>query len=200
VTVVFLKALASFMLQFPRVAKMAKAELILQELKDCGVTHVIGLPDNSSATLLALLSEGSEILTVPVTREAEAFGVAAGLWIGGKAPLVLIQNTGLLESGDSFRGTVMRMRIPLVCLITYRGYSKRGGLRFDPIAEYLNAESLSRPDLDSAALITEPTLKAWGIPFDFLHQDTDIPKISDASKRARALSQPVAILITNNMG
>jgi sulfopyruvate decarboxylase subunit alpha len=188
------------MLQFPRVAKMPKAELILQELKDCGVTHVIGLPDNSSATLLALLSEGSEILTVPVTREAEAFGVAAGLWIGGKAPLVLIQNTGLLESGDSLRGTVMRMRIPLVCLVTYRGYSKKGGLRFDPIAEYLNAESLSRPDLDSAALITEPTLKAWGIPFDFLHQDTDIPKISDASKRARALSQPVAILITNNMG
>jgi sulfopyruvate decarboxylase subunit alpha len=178
---------------------MAKAELILQELKDCRVTHVIGLPDNSSAPLLALLREDSEILTVPVTREAEAFAVAAGLWIGGKAPLVLIQNTGLLESGDSLRGTVMRMRIPLVCLITYRGYSKRGGHRFDRFAEDLNAESLSRPDLDSAALITEPTLKAWGIPFDFLHQDKDILKISAAFKRARALSQPVAILITNNM-
>ena len=178
---------------------MAKAELILQELKDCKVTHVIGLPDNAAAPLLALLREDPGILTVPVSREAEAFGVAAGLWIGGKAPLVLIQNTGLLESGDSLRGTVMRMRVPLVCLITYRGYSKRGGHRFDPLAEDLNAEFLSRPDLDSAGLITEPTLKAWGIPFDFLHHDTDILKISEAFKRAKALSQPVAVLITNNM-
>jgi len=187
------------MLQFASVAKMAKAELILQKLKDCGVTHVIGLPDNSSAPLLALLRENSKILTVPVTREAEAFGVAAGLWIGGMTPLVLIQNTGLLESGDSLRGTVLRMRVPLVCLITYRGYSKRGGHRCDPFAEDLNAESLSRPDRDSAALITEPTLKAWGIPFDFLHQDTDVLKISDAFKSAKALSRPVAILITKNM-
>jgi sulfopyruvate decarboxylase subunit alpha len=187
------------MLQFLRVAKMAKAKLILQELKDCKVTHVIGLPDNSSAPLLALLSEDRDILTVPVAREAEAFALAAGLWMGGKAPLVLIQNTGLLESGDSLRGTVMRMRIPLVCLITYRGYSKMADHRFDPFAENLDAEALSRPDLDSAALVTEPTLKAWGLPFDFLHQDTDIPKISDAFKKAKALSQPVAILITKNM-
>jgi len=48
-----------------------------------------------------------------------------------------------------------------------------------------NAETLSRAQLDSAALITENTLAAWGLPFDFLHADVDIPKISDAFRERK---------------
>jgi sulfopyruvate decarboxylase subunit alpha len=177
---------------------MARAELILQELKKCKVTDIIGLPDNSSAALLELLRQDAFIRLHSVTREGEAFALAAGLWIGGKHPLVLIQNTGLLESGDGIRGTVLRMRIPILCLVTYRGYAKTQ--RYSgPLPEKLNAEILGRPELDSVALMTEPTLNAWGLPFDFLHSDDDVPKISGALAQAQQTSGPTVLLVTCDM-
>jgi len=176
---------------------MAQAQLVLDTLRYHGVTDVVSLPDNSSAALLLLLRESSDIRMLSVTREGEAFALAAGLWMGGRNPLVLIQNTGLLESGDSLRGTLLRMRIPVVCLVTYRGYAKLA--RWGSPAPEPSPEILSRPDLDSVAVMTEPTLRAWGMPFDFLHTDDDVSKISAAFAQAQKLSAPVAVLVTQDM-
>lgn len=176
---------------------MAQAQLVLDSLCRHGVTDVVSLPDNSSAALLARLRESTEIRLLSVTREGEAFALAAGLWIGGRNPLVLIQNTGLLESGDSLRGTLLRMRIPVVCLVTYRGYAKLA--RWGTPPPEPNPEILSRPELDSVAVMTEPTLRAWGMAFDFLHTDNDISKISVAFAQAPKLSAPVVLLITQEM-
>ena len=175
---------------------MAQAKLVLDVLSRHGVTDVVSLPDNSSAALLALIRQSGDIRLLSVTREGEAFALAAGLWLGGRNPLVLIQNTGLLESGDSLRGTLVRMRIPVVCLVTYRGYAKLALLGAPPDP---SPEVLSRPDLDSVAVMTEPTLRAWGLPFDFLHTNEDIAKISTAFAEAQKLSAPVAVLVTQDM-
>jgi hypothetical protein len=48
-------------------------------------------------------------------------------------------------------------------------------------------------------LITEPTLQAWGLPYDFMHDDEDIPKIPKAFEMAREASRPHALLITKDM-
>jgi len=48
-----------------------------------------------------VLPGGLRVITqsMPAARS-----VAAGLFVGGKTPIILIQNTGMLESGDSLRG------------------------------------------------------------------------------------------------
>jgi sulfopyruvate decarboxylase TPP-binding subunit len=178
---------------------VTQARLVLEELMRNKVTHVVGLPDNASARLFELLEKENNIRLVRVTREGEAFAIAAGLWIGGVIPAVLVQNTGFFESGDSFRGTVTRMRAPLVCLITYRGYGKMSAANAGSSGEAPDAEVLSSAHLDSAALITEPTLTAWGLPFDFLHADEDVPKISEAFRKAEERAHPFAILITRDL-
>jgi sulfopyruvate decarboxylase subunit alpha len=179
---------------------MICAKSVGEELKACGVTHVVGLVDNASAALLALLANDDSIRFIGVTREGEAFALASGLWIGGKTAVVVAQNTGFLESGDGLRGTAQRMRIPLVCLITYRGYEKmrRPSAKAEP--RPWTIEEFSRADLDSAAIITEPTLNAWNVPFDFLETDADLPKIGRAFSRAERESRPVALLVTADMG
>ena len=176
---------------------MAKARSIVEALCGAGVTDLVGLPDNSSAALFSLLKEGGDPVIRLVTREGEAFAMAAGLWMGGRVPAVLIQNSGLLESGDSFRGTVQRMRVPLLCLITFRGYAKLE--RVGPRPDKLDPDLVSRPDVDSAALLTEPTLHAWGLPFDYLHDEQDVPKVNAWVEKAHRLSAPVALLVTRNM-
>jgi sulfopyruvate decarboxylase subunit alpha len=172
---------------------LVHARLILEALRREQVTHVVTLPDNASGALLAMLSPSESPRLLGVTREGEAFALASGLWVGGANPLVLIQNTGLLESGDALRGTAMRMRVPLVCLVTYRGYASLVALP-GPAAP-LDGKALSRPDVDSTALLTEPTLAAWGIPYGFLHRDDDVPRIGEAFRQAALLEQPVALLI-----
>ena len=96
----------------------------LRTLVATGITHVVGLPDSISGPLFDAVDKHPAMRLVTVTREGEAFAIACGLWIGGAHPLVVIQNTGFLESGDSLRGTAQRMAAPIPVLITGRGYGK----------------------------------------------------------------------------
>jgi sulfopyruvate decarboxylase subunit alpha len=175
------------------------ARSVLEELKACGVTFCVGLADTALGPLAALLKHDRSVRFVPVTREGEAFALAAGLWVGGENAVILAQNTGLLESGDGLRGTVQRMRVPVLCLVTYRGYASLRGKGAPLPSRPRLPDDFSRAALDSAALITEPTLEAWGVPFGLLESDSDLPKIRRYFRRARRESRATALLVTRNM-
>jgi thiamine pyrophosphate-dependent acetolactate synthase large subunit-like protein len=174
------------------------ARLILDELRRQRVTDVLGVPDNASKALLDLLAAEPAIRLLTVTREGEAFAIASGLWVGGRTPVLLIQNTGLLEAGDALRGTAMRMRVPLVCLVTVRGHARMAARGLPPSTESVDAELLSQPDLDSVAVLTEPTLRAWGLPWEVLATDEDVPRLATAFRRGQEGERPVAVLITSD--
>ena len=171
-----------------------QATTLLAELVRLGVSHVIGLPDNGSAALFQVVEDSPDVTLLQVTREGEAFAIASGLWMGGGHPVVLIQNTGLLESGDSLRGTAIRMGVPLLCLIGYRGYATVQALGRDGL-DSVTPEKMIRSDLDSVALITEPTLQAWGVPFRLYRSDSNLPRVREAWERAHRKSRPVALLL-----
>lgn len=178
---------------------MLRAKTLLRQLKNLGISHLVGLPDNASAALFQLLETDDDISALTVTREGEAFSIAAGLWIGGCKPAVLIQNTGLLESGDAFRGTVQRMRVPLLCFVTYRGYSKMTTAGISPKTGRRDIDSLSSSQLDSVALVTEPTLKAWGLPYCYLQNEKQMEEIRSACRKAEEGSRPVGLIIPENL-
>lgn len=159
---------------------MASAQKIVNELKKQDITHVIGVPDNGSARIYELLRSEPEIEVITVTREGEAFAIASGLYVGGKSPVIIIQNTGFLESGDAIRGTVVNMRVPVVVFIGYRGYHNR-----DEDGQWI----------DSVASFLEPTLKAWNLPYEMLETDADIPCIQRAFEKTASTSLPAAVLL-----
>ena len=159
---------------------MASAEKIVNAFKKQGITHAVGVPDNGSARIYELLRADSGIEVITVTREGEAFAVASGLYVGGKKPVIIIQNTGFLESGDAIRGTVVNMRVPVVVFIGYRGFHNR-----DADGQWI----------DSVASFLEPTLKAWQLPYELLETDDEMSCISRAFERAEATSLPAAILL-----
>jgi len=170
----------------------------LEALRSAGITHVVGIPDNTSGPLFDVLAsvEGAPPRLVMVTREGEAFAIASGLWMGGASPLVVVQNTGFLESGDSIRGTALRMGAPIPVVITGRGYAKmeREGLQPDAPR---TTELLTRPDVDSVALFTEPTLDAWGIPYAAAGPEEDrVDGISSTIERAQRAGRTVALVLT----
>ena len=94
---------------------------IIEELKKNSFTHVVWLPDSETNFMYQLLTSEPTLDLVPVCREGETMAIAAGLWVGGKKPVVLIQNTGIFEAGDSIRGLGLDVNQPLVMLVGYRG-------------------------------------------------------------------------------
>lgn len=181
-------------------AALPGAREALRCLTARGASHVIGVPDNGTAPLFAAAAADPAVTSLVVSREGEAFAIAAGLWIGGAQPVVVIQNTGLLESGDALRGTVTRMGVPLVCIIGYRGAASLAragaGEAAEPAAE---PELLRRADVDSAAVMTLPTLRAWGVPTEHL-RGADLAALDRAWDRATAEQRPVAVLLHTRFG
>ena len=159
---------------------MASAQNIVNALKEQGITHAVGVPDNGSALIYERLRAEPDIEVITVTREGEAFAIASGLYVGGKQPVIIIQNTGFLESGDAIRGTVVNMQVPVVIFIGYRGYHNR-----DAEGQWI----------DSVATFLEPTLKAWRLPYEMLETEADIGCIARAFAKAKATSLPAAILL-----
>ncbi len=173
------------------------AARLIERLVALGTTHVVGIPDNDTAQVFERLCGHPTIRLLSVTREGEAFAIAAGLWIGGQQSVVIIQNTGLLESGDSLRGTAGRMGVPLLCLVGYRGYAKMLAAKLATLPRPYDAATLTRADVDSVALLTEPTLAAWGVPFWRHDSDIDTDKVvPHAFETAAQQSQPTVVLLT----
>src|SRR5690606_22220240 len=116
--------------------------------------------------------EGSpDFQLVRVCREGEAWAVASGLYIGGKRPLVMIQNTWLFESGDALRNALFDLKLPLYALIGYRSY-------------------LVPNSTDSAKQFTEPVLKAWGIDYVLLDSPAAWPKFAEHFRACQAAGKP----------
>ena len=171
-------------------------DALFERLLAAGVTDAVGLPDSVTAPLMARFVEHEATRWIPVTREGEAFAVAAGLWVGGRTPVVVIQNTGLLESGDSLRGVAVRMGVPLLCVVTYRGRGAMQRAGWDG-SEAPDRSWLVRPDVDSTALLTEPTLQAWGVPYRIYESVDDV---DDAWRTAEEERRPVVLLISKSTG
>ena len=155
---------------------------ILAELKKNKITHVVWLPDSETNFMYHQLTADPDVDLIPVCREGETMAVAAGLWLGGQKPVVLIQNTGVFESGDSIRGLGVDVNQPLVMLVGYRGWDRHGATR------------------DSAAKFIEHILYAWGINYYLVENDEDASRISEAMEEADRTQKPVAVLVGSEFG
>ena len=158
-------------------ADILRPETLIEEFKKNGVTHVVTIPDSETNYLYELMLDQDWLDVVPISREGEAPSTAFGLNVAGKTPVCLIQNTGMMEAGDSIRGMALDAGFPLVMVIGYRGWTRRGATP------------------DTVAIYTEPFLHAFGIEYFQVETDTDGTRISQAFDLARSTKRPVIVLI-----
>jgi sulfopyruvate decarboxylase subunit alpha len=155
---------------------MISGTQIEQTLQQLGITHVVWLPDSAIGQWEDALEQSQEVRLVRVCREGEAWAVAAGLYLGGQRPLVMIQNTGLLESGDALRNVLFDMKLPLYSIIGYRSY-------------------LVENSPDTARKFTEPILAAWGLDYVLLKGDEPLRQLVEHFRACQAASRPGVALL-----
>lgn len=150
---------------------------VVSALEDCGVTHVVWIPDSDLGRWQNDLENSPQLRLVRACREGEAIAVAAGLILGGQKPIVCMQCTGFFEAGDTLRNVVHDLHLPLFTLIGVRSY-------------FAHQQGKTR---DSAPVFTEPILQAWQIPYTILtenHTAQDLAKAwceAQEEKRAGAV-------------
>jgi sulfopyruvate decarboxylase TPP-binding subunit len=148
-------------------------------LREGGVTHVVWLPDSELGTWQSALLAEPSLSLLRVCREGEAIALAAGLYVGGKKPVVMIQCTGLFDAGDALRNVVHDLKLPLFFVIGVRSWLAHRAGR----------------SADTCPVFTEPIVQAWRLPFVLLDDQATAADLAAAYRRARAENRAGAALI-----
>lgn len=91
-------------------------------LHAAGSRDVVYVPDNPLSHVLAeLAGRYSDVRRILATREEEAFGIAAGLYLGGRRPTVMLQSSGLGNSLNAIGTLVIPYQIPMLIVVSMRG-------------------------------------------------------------------------------
>lgn len=148
-------------------------------LRQCGVTHVVWVPDSELGKWEPALSGGDGLTLIRPCREGEAIGIAAGLYLGGQHPVVAVQCTGLFEAGDALRNVLYDLRLPLFFVIGVRSYYAHRAVK----------------STDSCPVFTEPILRAWQLRYVILEQRHTAADLTTAYREAQAENRAGAVLI-----
>ncbi|MBY8986028.1 MAG: sulfopyruvate decarboxylase subunit alpha [Candidatus Lokiarchaeota archaeon] len=94
---------------------------LYEVIKNSKIDLILSLPCIMLKNLLLLIEEKNEIQHIPITREEEGVGIAAGAYLGGKFPAILMQNSGLGNSINAIKSLLQLFKIPIVFIMSHRG-------------------------------------------------------------------------------
>lgn len=154
---------------------------IVEAIKRSGVEFVVSVPDRvTSETVLRRVASDSTLRLVRVCKEDEGVSICAALSFCDKRAVLLMQNTGLLDSVNALRGIAVEYRLPVVMMVGLLAHESDA-----PPAQSRNY----------GVRIVTPILDAMGIEYEFLHGAGDEQRIAPAIERAYANSIPLALLV-----
>ena len=157
---------------------MFTGQQLARMMLDIGVTHIVTLPDSTIGAWGDAMEGVSELKVVRVCREGEAWGIAGGLYLGGATPMVLIQCTGLFESGDALRNIVHDWELPILSIIGYRSYLDQSVLPGDTCLTF-----------------TEPILDAWRLEYRLITAPEQYDEMRAFLRDSRQAGRPGVALI-----
>lgn len=143
--------------QPPRAPRWASG--VSDGVSAAGVTDVVYVPDNPlSFVLRELQTRHRDVRQVLAMREEEAFGIAAGLYLGGRKPSVMLQSSGLGNSVNALGTLIVPYEIPMLIVVSMRGgdmewnpVQEPMGSAVRPIFDALDIRHLTVPDTDSVS-------------------------------------------------
>lgn len=154
---------------------------IIEALKQAGVSHVAALPDiTTSDGLLWPLSQDADLKLIRLSKEDEGVSICAALGYCEKRAVLLMQQTGLMDSLNNIRAVGCDYEQP-ICMVV-------GLLGKEPDKAPTESRSFG-------VRIIEPILDAMEIDHILIEESGDIAKLPPAIDRAYENSRPMVALI-----
>jgi phosphonopyruvate decarboxylase len=143
-----------------------------------GFDFFTGVPCSLVEDLIAALETHPRFPWLAAVREDVAVGLAAGAWLGGRRPVVVMQNSGLGTSLNALASLSLMYGLPALLLVTWRGYQGK-----DAPEHILMGE------------ISPGLLDLLGIPYRVLSPDSVEEHLAWATRELDAREIPVALLV-----
>ncbi len=148
------------------------------------VDHVVTVPDWVQLSLHERLQRGVEgIRLLNCANENQTVTVAAGLTIGGKRPILMMQNQGLYNCMNTLRAVCLDAHIPMVFMVGQFG------------REFDNLGQPATQSRRTMVRIMEPFLSSIDVPFHRLDSAADLPRMDEAFEQAEAQRTAVVLLV-----
>src|SRR3954470_6323440 len=98
------------------------AQGVCAGVQAAGSRDVVYVPDNPLSHVLRVFEQRyPDVRVILATREEEAFGIAAGLSLGGRLPTVMLQSSGLGNSLNALTSLLIPYQIPVLMVVSMRG-------------------------------------------------------------------------------
>ena len=127
-----------------------------------------------------------DVHTTLATREEEAFGIAAGLYLGGARPTVMLQSSGLGNSLNALTSLLIPYQIPVLIVISMRGDEGEWNAAQVPMGRAI------RPILDSMGIphLTSDTADGTADVVRLVGQTAFATRLPGACLLSRRLTAP----------
>ena len=163
------------------------ASAIFQRLQAQGISHVVTVPDFVQFSLHAQLAQNpTAIRSIFAASEDQAVTTAAGLWMTGAKPVVLVQNQGLYKCTNTLRAVCMDAGVPLLFMVG------QFGREVGNVGQHMTQSSRSMVRL------MLPYLDALGVSHWTLEEDRDLDAIQEASTHALDKETAAVVLVSRH--
>jgi sulfopyruvate decarboxylase subunit alpha len=152
------------------------AERFVDALQAAGVDFFTGVPCSLVKSVIAELERRG--IYHGETREDAALGVAAGAYLGGRLPAVVMQNSGLGVSLNALGSLHLSYELPVLLVVTWRGFAGKDA-----------PEHLVMGD------VMPRLLDLFGVPWRAPAVDEVPDAVAWAADTARATRKPVALVV-----
>ena len=152
-------------------------------LKKCGINLVSAMPETWLVPLIRMIEDDHEMTLLRLAREEEGVGISAGAHLAGVRSAILLQNHGFLASINAVVSLALLYKIPLLLLISYRGYFGD-----------------KDPWQAQGGIVTEPVLRSLSIPYEAVNEPSQVDRsIRDAITWTESSLHPMALLFTRKL-
>jgi sulfopyruvate decarboxylase subunit alpha len=155
---------------------------LYEMIKESGIDIILSVPCIMLKGLLEILDESSAIQHISVTREEEGVGIAAGAYLGGRFPALLMQNSGLGNSINAIKSLLELYKITVVFIMSHRGTEGEKIMAQIPMGE-----------------LTPKLLDCIEIRKFVIDSMEKIPDIKAAVDHSKSSKKSVAILLTRSL-
>jgi sulfopyruvate decarboxylase subunit alpha len=150
----------------------------LDLLERHGYDFFTGVPCSLFAGVTRILDDEPRYGYVSAAREDAALGLAAGAYLGGRQPVVLMQNSGLGVSVNALLSLHQLYDIPALIVVSWRGQ-----------------DGCDAPEHLIMGRVTAPFLQLLEIPFEVFDPSSIDAQLRSLTATMRTTRKPVALVV-----
>ncbi|RUT02765.1 thiamine pyrophosphate enzyme [Dulcicalothrix desertica PCC 7102] len=160
---------------------MIKASEFVEAARKLGFEGYTGVPCSFLTPFINYVINDEKLTYISSANEGDALATAAGMVIGGKRAVVMMQNSGLGNAVSPITSLAYIFKIPVLIICTLRG----------------DAEFKDEPQHELMGRITGKLLETMEVPWEFFPHDAGdiLPVLAHADNYMRTEHRPYALVM-----